>query len=420
MDLEQIIISQRLELDRFFQSQNFVERENKFLEQYWNIRLAKVILWPRRAWKSTYVLLFLKGKKFSYLNFDDERLDIRNIDTDELLSILLKNNPEYIFFDEIQNLPKWHIFVNRLVRNWLNIILSWSNSKLLSQEFWTYLTWRYLQTTIYPFSFREFLIAKRFNFKEKNFKDWIYKANFFSLLDEFLQNGWFPDIVVNNIEPKLYLETLVDNILTKDLFFRYKIKYIHLLKRLLQLCYSNFTKEFSYQNIKKTLWVSSIQTIQKYLFYLQQVYLVNIIDKFSFSEYKKQKYNKKIFVIDNWFVNFVWNNIFWENRWKLFENFIYTELIKLWYKVYFYQDSNLKIECDFIVEKNWKLQAIQVCYQLNEENRKRELAGLYHTMKKFNCNWFILTLNQNGEERYLDRKLRIVSLDKFLFEMVDI
>jgi predicted AAA+ superfamily ATPase len=61
--------------------------------------------------------LFLKDKKFSYLNFDDERLDLNHMDTDELLSILLKNNPEYIFFDEIQNLPNWHIFVNRLLRN---------------------------------------------------------------------------------------------------------------------------------------------------------------------------------------------------------------------------------------------------------------------------------------------------------------
>jgi len=424
MNLEQIIISQKLELERFFQANYFVKRENNFLDKYWDSKLAKVILWPRRAWKSTYILLFLKDKKFSYLNFDDERLDLTNFDTDELLAILLKNNPEYIFFDEIQNLPNWHVFVNRLLRNWLNIILTWSNSNLLSQEFWTYLTWRYLQTTIYPFSFKEFLLVKNFDFKIENLQDGIYKARFLSLLDEFLQNGWFPDIVVNNIEPKLYLETLVDNVLTKDLFFRYNIKYIHLLKRLLQLAYSNFTKEFSYQNIRKALWVSSIQTIQKYLFYLQQVYLIDIIDKFSFSEYKKQKYNKKVFVIDNWLVNFVWNNNFWENKWKLFENFVYTELKKSWYDIYFYQDSNLKIECDFVIwgqksiqkrsEKNVKLEnhnivAIQVCYELNEYNKKRELAGLYHTMKKLNCDGFVLTLNQDWEEKYLDKKLRIIS-----------
>jgi len=416
MNLEQIIISQKLELDRFFKNHNFVKRKNDFLDKNWNNNLAKVILWPRRSWKSTYVLLFLKDKKFSYLNFDDERLDLNHIDTDELLSILLKNNPEYIFFDEIQNLPNWHIFVNRLLRNWLNIILSWSNSKLLSWELWTYLTWRYLQTTIYPFSFEEFLLVKWFEFKQENLQDGIYKSQFLGLLDEFMQNGWFPDIVVNHIDPKLYLETLIDNILTKDLFFRYKIKYVHILKKLLQLSYSNFTKEFSFQNLKKSLWISSIQTIQKYLFYLQQVYLVDIIDKFSFSEYKKQKYNKKLFTIDNWFVNFVWNNNFWENKWKLFENFIYSELKKAWYNISFYQDSNLKIECDFLVENNENnIYAIQVCYNLNEDNKKRELAWLYHTMKRFNCNWYILTLTQNWMEKYLDKELKVISFDKLWF-----
>lgn len=410
MDLEQIIVSQRLELERFFQKHNLIKRNNKFLENYGNTPLAKVIIWPRRAWKSTYVLLFLKNKKFSYLNFDDERIDFKNLDTDKLLSILLKDNPEYIFFDEIQNLPNWHIFVNRLLRNWLNIILSWSNSKLLSWELGTYLTWRYLQTTIYPFSLSEFLKAKNFNFKKEYLKDWIYKSQFLWLFEEFLQKGGFPDIVVNNIDPKLYLETLVDNILTKDLFFRYKIKYIHLLKKLLLLTYSNFTKEFSFQNIKKTLKISSIQTIQKYLFYLQQVYLVDIVDKFSFSEYKKQKYNKKIFVIDNWLVNFVWKSNFWQNKGKLFENFVYTEFKKLGYNIYFYQDSNLKIECDFLIEKNWKLQAIQVCYKLDENNKKRELSWLYHTMKKFNCDWFVLTLDQIWEEKYHNKKIKILDI----------
>jgi len=425
MNLEQIIISQKLELERFFQNTKIIKRENDFLEKNWKNKLAKVILWPRRAWKSTYVLDFLKDKKFSYLNFDDERLDLQNLDTDELLSILLKNNPDYIFFDEIQNLPNWYIFVNRLLRNWLNLILTGSNSNLLSQEFGTYLTWRYLSTSIYPFSFKEFLLARWFEFKPENLLDGIYKGKFLGLVEEFLQNGWFPDIIVNKIESKLYLETLVDNVLTKDLFFRYKIKYIHLLKRLLTLLYSNFTKQFSFQNLKKTLQVNSIQTLQKYVFYLQQVYLIDIVDKFSFSEYKKQKYNKKVFSIDNGLVNFVWNNNFWENKWRLFENFIFSELKKKNYKIYFYQDSNLKIECDFLIESEtrWniqmksdekKLTAIQVCYELNQENKKRELAWLYHTMKKFSCDGFVLTLNQNQEEKYLDKKLKVISFDKFL------
>ena len=415
MNLEQIILSQKLELERFLKTNKIILRDNNFLDKFWTQKLAKVILWPRRAWKSTYVISFLKDKNFSYLNFDDERLDLNNLNTDELLAILLKNKPEYIFFDEIQNLPNWHIFINRLLRNWLNLILTWSNSNLLSQEFGTYLTWRYLSTTIYPFSFKEFLKARNFDLKIENLQDGIYKAEFFKLVDEFLQNGWFPDIVVNQIEPKLYLETLIDNILNKDLFFRYKIKYIHLLKKLLILLYTNFTKEFSFQNLKKVLQVSSIQTLQKYIFYLQQVYLVDVVEKFSFSEYKKQKYNKKIFSIDNGLINFVWNSNFWENKWKLFENFIYTELKKSWYNIYFYQDSNLKIECDFLIEKNWKLTAIQVCYNLDEENKKRELAWLYHTMKKFGCNGFILTLDQEKQEKYLDKIIEVKKFYKLEF-----
>jgi predicted AAA+ superfamily ATPase len=126
-----------------------------------------------------------------------------------------------------------------------------------------------------------------------------------SLLDEFLEKGGFPEVITTGIDPKLYLSTLVENILTKDLFYRYKIRYVHLLKKILYMLYSSFTKQFSFQNIAKALNVKSVKTVEKYIWYLQQVYLVWMVEQFSFSEYKKARYNKKIFSIDNGFVRYL-------------------------------------------------------------------------------------------------------------------
>ena len=93
--------------------------------------MIKVIIGPRRAGKSFFSLHFLSGKKFGYVNFDDERL-IELKDYDELIEAInsIYDKPKYLLFDEIQNLEKWELFANRLHRQGYNLIITGSNSKL--------------------------------------------------------------------------------------------------------------------------------------------------------------------------------------------------------------------------------------------------------------------------------------------------
>ena len=144
----------------------YVERTQEIRAQKWmSSDLIKVILGPRRAGKSVFALMLLKDQSFAYFNFDDESLPgEEKIDLDELLSELKQvyGDTKYIFFDEIQNLPNWELFVNRLHRSGYNLVLTGSNASLLSKELATHLTGRHIPIEILPFSFQEFLKAKSY------------------------------------------------------------------------------------------------------------------------------------------------------------------------------------------------------------------------------------------------------------------
>src|SRR3989344_4846594 len=163
MDFKSIIKEQREELEKIEKEEKIIERTglNKSKEslKYPNI-LA--ILGIRRCGKSIFSYLLAKPHKFAYINFDDERL--AGLKSDDLNKILesfyeLYEDIDYIILDEIQNVDNWELFVNRLRRT-KKIILTGSNSKLLSGELSTHLTGRYLDIILFPFSFKEFLKLK--------------------------------------------------------------------------------------------------------------------------------------------------------------------------------------------------------------------------------------------------------------------
>ena len=164
-NIKNTIIKQKGDRDRLM-SLPYVERTQEIRAQKWmSSDLIKVILGPRRAGKSVFALMLLKDQSFAYFNFDDESLPgEEKIDLDELLSELKQvyGDTKYIFFDEIQNLPNWELFVNRLHRSGYNLVLTGSNASLLSKELATHLTGRHIPIEILPFSFQEFLKAKSY------------------------------------------------------------------------------------------------------------------------------------------------------------------------------------------------------------------------------------------------------------------
>ena len=161
--MKNIVLGHRLERDELLR-QKFVPREGvEYARKNLENSLIKVIVGPRRAGKSVFALQILEGVDFAYLNFDDERL-IGLSDYDEILKAIIQvyGDTRYFLFDEIQNLDKWELLVNRLQRRGFNMVLTGSNSRLLSRELSSHLTGRYIQFRVLPFSFAEFLKAKDF------------------------------------------------------------------------------------------------------------------------------------------------------------------------------------------------------------------------------------------------------------------
>ena len=208
--------------------------------------LVKVVLGPRRSGKSVFCSAVLQGKNYAYFNFDDDRLDLNNFNSDELMRGLeaAYQGFEYIFFDEIQNLPKWELFVNRLHREGYNLIVTGSNANLLGKELATALTGRHLPIEILPFSFREYLQAKGVT----NFDD---NSAVLDVLDSYLHKGSYPEIVTKSLSAGEYLSVLFDATLFKDVIKRHKIRYPSQIEDLGSYAVDNIGHLFSYPGLAK-------------------------------------------------------------------------------------------------------------------------------------------------------------------------
>lgn len=156
--LKNVVLKQKQEKEHLM-SLTYVERSKLIEAQKWlSVDLIKIVLGPRRAGKSVFSFMLLKEQLFAYFNFDDESLLLTEgkFDLDELMTELHSayGDTKFILFDEIQNLNKWELFVNRLHREGYNLILTGLNAKLLSHELATALTGRRVPIEIMPFSFK--------------------------------------------------------------------------------------------------------------------------------------------------------------------------------------------------------------------------------------------------------------------------
>ena len=420
--IKDIVLQHKIEKEKFLSKDYILREKLVFAKKNLETDLIKIITGPRRTGKSVFSILLLKDRNFAYLNFDDENLlKIKNYD--EIIKAIFEVYPksEFIFFDEIQNLKNWELFVNKLHRRGYNLILTGSNAKLLSKELGTVLTGRYIPIEILPFSFKEFLTAKKFKIKKEYFEMPENKGRILNYLDEYLKNGGFPEVAVKNLDPNDYLETLFDAILFKDVVKRYRVRFPQKIYDLSSYLVSNFSSEFSFTKLKNILGFRSVVTVQNYLRYLEEAYLVFILNRFSFKVKEQIKTPKKIYLIDNSFIS-AKSFQFSQNFGKLMENLVFTEFLRREYKanknLFYYKTRNGK-EIDFILKKGMKVEKlVQVCYDANNsETRKRELAALVEASKELNCNNLeIITWEEEKEEKFKNEKIKFIPLWKWLLD----
>lgn len=420
--IKNTVLQHKIEKDKLL-AKNYILRQNlgsaqKFLDS----DLIKVITGPRRSGKSVFSLLLLREKDFVYLNFDDENiLKVKNYD--EILEAVFEVYPErrYFLFDEIQNLPNWELFVNKLQRRGYNLILTGSNARLLSKELATSLTGRYVATEIFPFSFKEFLTAKNFSFKKEDLALPETRGRIINFLDEYLQSGGFPEVVVKNLDPKTYLETLIDAILLRDVVRRHKVRFSRELYNLALYLFSNFSCEFSFNKLRNILQFQSTSTLQKYLGYLEEAYLFFTLNRFSFKVKEQIKSPKKIYGMDNGLIrakDFALSH----NTGRHMENLVLVENLRRGCKanedIFYYRAANHR-EVDFVLKQGIGIrQLIQVCYDLNNiDTRTREIKSLFEAGRELNCkNLLVINWDYEGEEEIKGRVVKFIPLWKWLLE----
>jgi predicted AAA+ superfamily ATPase len=355
----------------------------------------------RRCGKSTLLVQLLKNRKQPslYLNFEDPRLfgfelaDFRLLD-----NIIANRNNETLFFDEIQVVERWELYVRQKLDEGFKIFVSGSNASLLSRELGTKLTGRHITKELFPFSYREFLAFKSL---AADIKTW----------QKYIDTGGFPEFVkTNNTD---ILTELFYDILNRDIIVRHKIRDANALKRLAVYLISNVGNLITASKLQQPLGMKSSATILEYFSFLEDTYLINLLPKFSYS-LKVQLVNpRKIYVIDPGILK-VASTSFTKDEGHKLENLVYWELRRRGKELYYFNENGH--ECDFVVLQNNKIeQVIQVCYELTAENAEREQGGLHEAMLFFNTdNGIIITHNQSDAYIFNGKQINIVPAYQYI------
>ncbi|WP_319507190.1 ATP-binding protein [uncultured Methanolobus sp.] len=369
------------------------------------------IIGSRRSGKTFYFYELIKGIRKNadvsqtlYINFEDDRImPLELSDLNYTIEAYFELYPEnmgktlYFFFDEIQNITGWEIFVRRIHDTTdTRIFVTGSSSKLLSKEIATSLRGRTIPFYLYPLGFGEYLHFKGIDLE----KDWEYGKKRYpvkKMFGEYMRWGGFPEIALED-------ETLSQNILKnyyemfiyRDLMERFSIRNINLLKGLAAYLLTNISNLFSvnsyYRSVKENTQVSK-ETVAEYVSHLEDIGLIWQVPFFSHSLKSQQVNPRKIYCIDQGLRGAVAFQ-FSKDTGRLAENITFIELKRRNYDVYYWKG---KKEVDFIARsEDGKLQAINVSYT-NDIN-PRETEGLHEFSKINDAELILLTEDIEKEE----------------------
>lgn len=362
---------------------------------------AQVVTGVRRSGKSTlcYQALHDAGVRFAYVDFDDERLaGFPAAELNDILEVLYKiyGNFSHLFLDEIQNVEGWHLFVNRMLRQKMHVVITGSNAKLLSSELATHLSGRSKEIHLYPFSFREFCEAGNVDTEKLTTKAEAFRRKAF---DDYSRQGGLPELLAIK-DRRTYVSGLVENILKRDIEQRYKISYKAEFEALAQHLLNISPTQSIASDLAGMFNFKSEHTAKKYVDYLKQAFLLIGISKYS-PKSRIRTTQEKVYAVDVAMMDQRENAFAGENLgWRL-ETIVFIELLRRCKAdgLDLYYLGERSGECDFIVCRGKNaVQAIQVSYDIsNEKTRRREINGLKLAKKTAGCqNLLLLTDHDRG------------------------
>ena len=419
-NIEKVLLEQQDELVAL-ESETLIHRPEEDLINL-NSKLAQVVIGVRRSGKSTLCFNALRkvGVHYAYANFDDERLkDIETKDLDNVLQSLYKiyGEFEYLFLDEIQNIDGWPLFVNRLLRQRIHLLITGSNAKLLSTELASHLTGRHHKIELFPFSFKDWCVINDLDYARLTTKN---RGLLSKAYEDYFCQGGFPELLSGEENPKEYIGTLIDNIITQDIKKRYKIRNIDALKKLAHHILNETPTIIVKDNLQDAIGIKSEQTLANYLLYLNQTYLISTISKYS-SKSRERSRGEKSYAIDVAFMDKRDNAFSGDNLgWRL-ETIVYLELLRRKATtdndIYYFKSRNA--EADFVVcDKNKTLAVYQVSYDISSaKTRKREIKGCIAGAKGTKCdNIFLITDHESGIIEEQGYKIQVISIWEWLVE----
>ena len=395
--LERLINDQR---DELLSKDTGTPREVSWKERL-NLDRIVAITGIRRCGKSTLLRQIAEyfGSDFNYINFDDLRLTSFNeSDYDILLTIFNKAKKTSIFlFDEIQLAPAWERYLRKLHDLGYNIVVTGSNSSLLSNELGTHLTGRYIRQELFPFSFNEFLDFKDIKWEQESTDS---VSQLIQLSREYIFNGGFPEFLKHN--RRELLEQTYRDIIYRDIIARYGIQERQAFRGLAQFLMSNPGMKITYGKLSKQLGFRSSTSVKEYISYMENVYLLFQMNRFDWSLKRSLLAPRKVYPVDNGLSGAVAFHLS-PNRGHLLETAVFNQLRRFGSPWYF---SNHR-ECDFIVEdQDSGYKCIQVCWHLEGENQERELEGLQEALDFFDIgSGVIVTYNQESTIRLPEGKI---------------
>ena len=337
----------------------------KKIREFYDSDLIKIITGIRRCGKSVILNQVIaeikkKSKNVIYLNFEDKKT-ISNINNADKLIDYVESNKKagkcYVFFDEVQEVSNWYEACKTLRLRDISVFITGSNSKLLSKEFTKELSGRYVSFRIRPFVYKE--ITEYCKVLNRDF----------SIIDYLIWGGFPKRFEFNTDEARnTYLSDLEDTIIINDLINRYNIRKGELFKSIVNFILRSNSRIISSKSItdyvNNNYEACSINTIIKYLSYLEEAYIIEKIKPYSTKTKSELKYYYKMYNADVAF-----NSIrCMDNRFDLthnLENIVYNELIYRGYNLNVYYINNTEI--DFIANKDGKKYYIQVAYSVEDD-----------------------------------------------------
>lgn len=353
--------------------------------------LLKVLIGQRRSGKS-YILkqiishLLSQGianQNILYLNFELHALQF--IQEAETLAEIIKlyyttlkpQGKVYLFFDEIQEVNEWETVINSYLaddRFDVEIFLTGSNAHLLSTELSTYVTGRYIEMSVYPFSFSEYANYKKLDISKTS-------------LVEYLESSGIPELfhLKDDKQKTSYLMSLKDSIVMNDVVKRFNIKNPKLLLLILDFLIDNIGHLFSFNAVVKKLKACGVSlnavTVGNYIHYLEMTYLIHGVSRYDLRGKRILEGERKYYINDLAFSNY-FQSAFDNGVNRKLENHVYLALLQAGYKIHVGNIYNLEI--DFVAEKNKQIIYIQVTYLLLSEE---VIAREYGNLEKISDHW---------------------------------